>query len=70
MDFFYFGLAFYHLKTVIVGSIPKLVAVHELEESSQCTDMLKTIKDDLRELEDSEMGGTFHPALLLAPVKL
>ena len=57
MDFFYFGLSFYHLKTVIVGSIPKLVVVHELEESSQYTDMLKTIKDDLRELEDSEMGG-------------
>lgn len=55
MDF-YFGLSIYHLKTEIVGS-PKLVAVHKLEEYSQCTDMLKTIKDDLRELEDSEMGG-------------
>ena len=58
MDFVYFGLSFYHLKTVIVGSIPKLVAVDKLEEfSSEGTDMLKTIKDDLRELEDSEMGG-------------
>ena len=56
MDFFYFGLSFYHLKTVIVGS-PKLVAVHNLEEYSQCADMVKTIKDDLRQLENSEMGG-------------
>ena len=56
MDFFYFGLSFYHLKTVIVRS-PKLVAVHNLEEYSQCADMVKTIKDDLRQLENSEMGG-------------
>ena len=47
MEFVYFGLSFYHLKTVIVGSIPDIVGVDKLEEYSQCTDMLKTIKDDL-----------------------